>query len=124
MHSASSLKPQTNLKRYLFTFIPILSSDFSDLVNTQNLVALIAILMPIHKLTYTHDLFGNEGQELQLMKLMWTYLKILKLLPKKVTYQKQSIYNERKIHTKKTYLKFFKTTTKKVTYKNSLFAVK
>ena len=30
MHSASSLKPQTNLKRYLFTFIPILSSDFSD----------------------------------------------------------------------------------------------
>ena len=112
MHSASSLKPQTNLKRYLFTFIPILSSDFSDLVNTQNLVALIAILMPIHKVTYTHDLFGNEGQELQLMKLMWTYLKIFKLLPKKVTYQKQSIYNERKIHTKKTYLKFFKTTTK------------
>ena len=52
--------------------------------------------MLIHKLTYTHDLFGNEGQELQLMKLMWTYLKILKLLPKKVTYQKQSIYNERK----------------------------
>ena len=84
MHSASSLKPQTNLKRYLFTFIPILSSDFSDLVNTQNLVALIAILMPIHKVTYTHDLFGNEGQELQLMKLMWTYLKIFKLLPKKL----------------------------------------
>ena len=80
--------------------------------------------MPIHKLTYTLDLFGNEGQELQLMKLMWTYLKILKLLPKKINYQKQSIYNERKIHTKKTYLKFFKTTTKKVTYKNSLFAVK
>ena len=89
MHSASSLKSQINLKRYLFTFIPILSvlsSDFSDLVNTQHLVALIAILMPIHKLTYTHDLFGNEGQELQLMKLTWTYLKILNLLPKKVTY--------------------------------------
>ena len=27
-----SLKPQINLKRYFFTFIPLLSSDFSDLV--------------------------------------------------------------------------------------------